>query len=184
MSYYNRFVMRVVFSILFPLIFYPIKSLSVIPSPDDKNDFSVIINQRYVVLGETWSDLKEKQLGEQTREGFVGDIPFGDNSFKFYQHAYEGFEIYTSNIFWGREHRDVDSYIIAQITLNGDKIKTARGIKVGDKESDVIHKYGNGTVDNSDDQFWIYYVVDGKRLSFQIEHEKVSHIMMVFNDDN
>jgi len=38
--------------------------------------------------------------------------------------------------------------------------------------------------DDSDNQHWLYYESEGKRLSFQIENDKVSRITMVFNIDN
>ncbi|MCU5771722.1 hypothetical protein N5923_08895 [Erwiniaceae bacterium BAC15a-03b] len=146
-------------------------------------DFSVTLNQQRFSLGDKWDDQAKQRAGAQISESFVGDVPSGESNYKYYQHSYAGYEIYTANLFWEKEQRDIDSYIIAQITLNAPGIATFRGVSVGDTQSELVKKYGNGTIDDSDNQHWIYYDGDGKRISFQIENNKVSHIMMVFNTD-
>lgn len=61
-------------------------------------------------------------------------------------------------------------------------MKTYRGVSVGDSESALQSIYGKGTVNDSDNQYWVYYNGDGKRLLFQIKGHLISHIMMVFNN--
>jgi YD repeat-containing protein len=148
-----------------------------------KSDFYVIINHHGLTLGDDWSSEIQKQVGAQISENFVGDVPVGDTSYKYYQHKYDGFEIYTANLFWQKKQRDIDSYLIAQITINTPAIKTARGVEIGDSEDVLVSKYGQGTVDESNNQHWLYYDADSKRISFQLENKKISHIMMSINTE-
>ncbi|MFZ4835069.1 hypothetical protein [Rouxiella sp. Mn2063] len=150
----------------------------------DAVDFSVVLNKQHFSLGDKWDEQAQKRAGMQRSEAFVGDVPVGDSSYKFYQHSYAGYDIYTANLFWETQHRDVDSYLVAQITLEAPGIATSRGISVGDTPSDVTKRYGRAMTDDSDNQHWLYYESNGKRLSFQIENDKVSRITMVFNIDN
>ncbi|NIJ72301.1 MULTISPECIES: hypothetical protein [unclassified Xanthomonas] len=154
------------------------------PAKITEADFSVKINNRSFFLGEKWSDQTKKQAGTQISEDFVGDVPDGDISYKYYQHQYNGFEIYTANLFWQEERRDIDSYLIAQITINTSSVKTARGITIGDTENVLLSKYGQGTADDSNSQHWLYYEAGNKRISFQLEHEIIIHIMMTLNTDS
>jgi len=148
------------------------------------SDFHVIINHHGLTLGDGWSSEIQRQVGAQISENFVGDVPAGDTSYKYYQHKYDGFEIYTANLFWQKKQRDIDSYLIAQITINTPAIKTARGVEIGDSQDVLVSKYGQGAVDDSENQHWLYYDADHKRMSFQLEHKKVSHIMMTINTDD
>lgn len=148
------------------------------------SDFRVIINHHCFALGDKWSDETQKQAGAQVSENFVGDVPAVDTSYKYYQQKYDGFEIYTANLFWQKEQRDIDSYLIAQITIHTPAIKTARGVGTGDSQDVLVSKYGQGTVDDSDNQHWLYYDADNKRMSFQLENKKISHIMMTLNTDD
>lgn len=165
-------------------------------APDDKvqrlesdnkgigpEDFSLILNNERFSPGDRWNDEAQKRAGVQGGQHFIGEMPFGADFYKYYQHNYNGFEIYTSNLFWQKEHRDVDSYIIFQITVHASNITTFRGVSIGDTRYDLVEKYGHGVEDNSDGQHWIYYEGDGKRLSFQIENDKVSSIMLVLYPD-
>ncbi|MHB2054184.1 hypothetical protein [Pantoea dispersa] len=150
--------------------------------PLSASDFSVEINHYRVSLGDEWDNLTKQHAGVPIAESYAGDRPSEAGNYHYYQYKYPGFDIYSSNLNWEKEHRDSDSYIIAQITLNSPGIKTYRGVSVGDSESALQRRYGKGAVDDSDDQYWIYYEGDGKRLLFQIEEHRISHIMMVFND--
>lgn len=153
-------------------------------SPISSSDFTVQINNHPFALGATWNESAKKNAGVQLSESFTGEIPSGESSYKYYQHHYDGYDVYSSNLLWDKQNRDIDSYIIAQITLNKPGVKTARGISVGDSKVQLESKYGSGAVDDSDNQYWLYYDGDGKRILFQIERGKVSHIMMVFNIDD
>ncbi len=165
--------------------FYPCYVMADDSSNELKSsDFQVIINHHGLTLGDDWNSEIQKQVGVQISENFVGDEPVGDTSYKYYQHKYDGFEIYTANLFWQKKQRDINSYLIAQITINTPAIKTARGVEIGDSQDVLVSKYGQGTVDDSDNQHWLYYDADHKRMSFQLEHKKVSHIMMTINTDD
>ncbi|ELP22901.1 hypothetical protein F385_4144 [Pantoea agglomerans 299R] len=175
------------FALLFPAVQVNLATAAAsltAPAALTAADFSVKINNHPFILGDKWSDETQKQVGAQISENFVGDVPAGDISYKYYQHKYDGFEIYTANLFWQKEQRDINSYLIAQITINTPAIKTARGVEIGDSQDVLVSKYGQGTVDDSDNQHWLYYDADHKRMSFQLEHKKVSHIMMTINTDD
>lgn len=174
------------FALLFPAVQVDLATAAAslaAPAALTAADFSVKINNHPFTLGDKWSDETQKQAGTQLSENFVGDVPAGDISYKYYQHKYNGFEIYTANLFWQKEQRDFDSYLIAQITIDTPAIKTARGVGPGDSQGVLISKYGQGTVDDSDNQHWLYYDADNKRMSFQLEHNKIGHIMMTINTD-
>lgn len=53
----------------------------------------------------------------------------------------------------------------------------------GDSQNVLVSKYGQGTVGDSDNQHWLYYDADDRRISFQLEHKKISHIKMTLNSD-
>ncbi|UYK65038.1 hypothetical protein NG831_12355 [Xanthomonas sacchari] len=146
-----------------------------------ESDFAVAINNHSFALGERWSEQTRTQAGTQISESFVGDVPAGETSYKYYQHRYVGFDIYTANLSWQKQQRDIDSYVIAQITINASTIKTARGVAIGDTQNVLIDTYGQGTTDDSDGQHWRSYETKNKRLSFQLEHGRIIHIMMTLD---
>lgn len=170
-------------STIVPVTTFSMASAAQVQSTVNAADFELTINNQKVSLENYWNDLVKKRLGAQESEAFVGDVPAGNNSYKYYQHNYRGFSIYTSNLEWDKQHRDVDSYIIAQITIDSPAIKTSRGVTVGTSKEFLVRKYGKGTVDTSDEQYWIYYDGEGRKISFQLEGGKVSHIMMVINPE-
>lgn len=171
-------------STIVPVATFSMASAAQVQSTVNATDFDLTINNQKVSLENSWNDLIKKRLGAQESEAFVGDVPIGNSSYKYYQHNYRGFSIYTSNLEWDKQHRDVDTYIIAQITIDSPEIKTSRGVTVGTSKDVLVRKYGKGTIDTSDEQYWVYYDGEGKRISFQLEGGKVSHIMMVINPDD
>lgn len=46
----------------------------------------------------------------------------------------------------------------------------------------LVSKCGQGTVGDSDNQHWLYYDADDRRISFQLDSRK-SAIMMTLNSD-
>ncbi|AVR02350.1 hypothetical protein [Pluralibacter gergoviae] len=149
-----------------------------------ESDLYVDINNQRIGPGSRWDASVEKNLGYQISKNYVGEVSFAGERYRYFQHNYPGLEVYTSNFMWDKQHRSIDSYIVSQLTIDSPKIKTYRGISVGMTEGYLIQKYGKGTPDFSDNQYWLYYDGDEKRVSFQIENGRVSHIMMVFNPDN
>ena len=144
------------------------------------SDFGVTIAGQRFAIGDEWNEKAIQLAGKEESGEFVGDVPSGDSSYKFWQHNYSGYSLYSSNIFWDKQQRSIDSYLIAQISLDSPVITTFRGIKVGDTESKLVEKYGSGAADDSDDQHWIGYESSDKRIAFQIENKKISHITMLY----
>ena len=152
--------------------------------PLTATDFTVVISDHSLALGDVWNDKTMQFSGKEISSQFVGEVPFGDSSYKFWQHNYAGYSVYSSNFLWDKQNRSVDSYIFTQISLDSSEIVTSRGVKTGDSINKLLASYGPGTLDDSDDERWLSYDTFDKRISFQIEDNKVSHIIMVFRMDN
>lgn len=148
------------------------------------SDFTIVISGQFLRLGEAWNKSTIRINGKDKQQEFVGDMLYGKRSYKFWHHHYSGYSVYSSNLFWDKQQRDIDCYIIAQIELNSPTIATERGIKTGDSEELLNAAYGVGNLDNSDNQRWISYDTDDKRLSFQIEDSHISHIIMAYRPDD
>lgn len=154
-------------------------------APVNNEDFTVTINGHKFSLDDRWDNEKISLAGKELDSNFVGDVEAGDVSYKFWQHNYNGYSIYSSNIYYDKEKRDIDEYVIAQISLDADQssLTTMRGIKSGDALQDLLKKYGPGKEDDSDGEKWIEYEYQNKKISFQIEGSKVSNIIMVISVD-
>ncbi|MGY5956750.1 hypothetical protein ACUY4R_000841 [Kosakonia sp. BK9b] len=152
-------------------------------APLSDHDFTVQLNQQTVALGQAWNDALSASLGETTYDGFVGEVPFGDASYKFYRHNFDGFDIYSANLWWDDQGKSVDSYIIGQITLHSPTLRTARGVGPGSTKEAIINSYGPGETDNSDGSEWISYSFNNKHLAFSVVSGKVDSININFDDD-
>lgn len=154
-------------------------------APVNNEDFTVTINGHKFSLDDRWDNEKISLAGKELDSNFVGDVEAGDVSYKFWQHNYNGYSIYSSNIYYDKEKRDIDEYVIAQISLDADQssLTTMRGIKSGDTLQDLLKKYGPGKEDDSDGEKWIEYEYQNKKISFQIDGGKVSNIIMVISVD-
>lgn len=155
---------------------------SILPLSD--KGYSLVINNETFSLGDKWDALRKYQAGKELSNSYVGDVEVNATSYKFYQHNYEGYTIYSSNIYYDKQNRDVDEYVISQISLDDLSIKTSRGIVIGDPLSAVVKSYGAGKEDDSDNERWIYYDFNNKSLSFKIEQGKVASIMMAISTDD
>lgn len=152
-------------------------------SPLTSMDYSVLIKGEAFSLGNNWDALKKNKAGEELSENYVGEMEVDGVSYKFFQHDYKGYSIFSSNIFYNKNGRDIDDYVISQISLNDTSdIKTYRGVKIGDSLTSVLKKYGSGKEDNSDGEKWVDYQSGEKILSFQIEGGKVINIMMAISN--
>ncbi|MCX8963412.1 hypothetical protein EHW64_20465 [Erwinia psidii] len=160
-----------------------LQSVSV-PANLTMDDFFVDISGHKLGIGNKWNEKTAHFFGKEQSRQFVGDIPAGDTSYKFWQHNYAGYSVYSSNVYWDKEERSVDDYIIAQITISSPVIMTNRGVKVGDSEEQLINKYGAGNEDDSDGQHWRIFENDSKRIGFQIENKKVTNINIIFRLDD
>lgn len=149
----------------------------------EESDFTVTLNKQPVSLGQPWSDKLQAKLGNSSDDSFVGEVPFGDGIYKFYRHMFKDFDVYSANLWWDSQNRDFDSYIVAQITLRGAALKTARGIAPGCSEDKVTELYGPGEKESSDGAEWIGYQRDNKRISFEILKGNVNSININYVDD-
>lgn len=145
-------------------------------TPLTENDFTVEINNQVITLGQEWDRHLMAALGKQASEDFVGEVPFGDENYKFYRHIYAGFDIYSANIDWQQRGKSIDSYVIRQITLHSPTLHTARGVAPGDAKQRVIERYGAGEIDNSEGEEWIMYSLERKNIAFDISDGRVKAI--------
>lgn len=152
-------------------------------TPLTENDFTVEINKQAITLGQDWDRNLLTALGKQTREDFVGEVPFGEENYKFYRHIFAGFDIYSTNIDWQQRGKSVDSYVIGQITLHAPTLHTARGVAPDDAKQRVIELYGAGETDNSDGEEWIMYSLAHKNIAFDVTGGKVRAINISTGND-
>lgn len=148
------------------------------------SDFAVKLNHKSISLGERWSDDVEKNIGQSQSDDFVGTVDYGDDTYKFYRHQYNGLDVYTSNLWWDKAERTVDDYIIAQITLKSSELKTSRGAYVGIPLAQLHALYGTGQETVSNGTQRIHYLFGKKRISFKIVGDKVSSIIMSYNKED
>jgi len=149
-----------------------------------KDDFSIQYGSEPLSLGQAWDSELINKLGKSKNDDFVGDVLFDNNSYKFYRHSYNGIELYSSNLWWDKASRDVDSYIVAQISIESDKYQTKRKVTVGTDVNLLTSIYGPGDIDNTDGDKWIIYSMGNKTLSFNIKNDKVAMITMVYSNGN
>ncbi|STQ11259.1 Uncharacterised protein [Enterobacter cloacae] len=97
-----------------------------------------------VTLGERWTDDVARKIEVPIEGYFVGEVPFDGTHYKFYQHQKTGLDIYVSNLWWDKVERNVDDYIVSQITLTAGEGKTPRGIHVGSTARELSNAYGKG----------------------------------------
>ena len=156
-------------------------NISSIKSLSDK-DYSLMIKGEVFSLGDKWTEAKKNKAGNELSNNYVGEVEINSTSYRFYQHDYDGYVIYSSNIYYDKEKRDIDEYIVSQISLKSrSMLTTYRGVKIGDPLSLLIKKYGPGQEDNSEGEKWIDYQSGNKILSFQIEADKIINIMMAIS---
>lgn len=147
-----------------------------------KQDFTVQLKDQTVALGERWTDDVARKFELPVEGHFVGEVPFDETHYKFYQHQKTGFGIYVSNLWWDKAERSIDDYIVSQITLTAGEGKTPRGIHVGSSAGELSRTYGNGQIENDAGEQWCFYQLGNRLLSFEIKDGKVVTITM--NYDN
>lgn len=145
-------------------------------------DFTAQMEDETVTLGERWTDDVARKIEVPIEGYFVGEVPFDGTHYKFYQHQKAGFDIYVSNLWWDKVDRNVDDYIVSQITLTTGEGKTPRGIHVGSTARELSNAYGKGQMENDAGEQWCFYQLGNKLLSFGIKDSKVVTITM--NYDN
>lgn len=170
----------------FTVIYLSLNSYEVlahdIPPVLVKQDFTVQLKDRTVSLGERWTDDVARKFELPIEGHFVGEVPFDETHYKFYQHQKAGFGIYVSNLWWDKAERSIDEYIVSQITLTAGEGKTPRGIHVGSSAGELSRAYGHGQIENDAGEQWCFYQLGNRLLSFEIKDDKVVTITM--NYDN
>ncbi|MBE3470872.1 hypothetical protein IM267_19915 [Enterobacter cloacae complex sp. P15RS] len=178
---------RLFVSLSFTLIFIFLSSYQVLaqtmPRFLAKQDFSVKIKDQSVALGDSWTPDIAHKIDVPVEGRFTGEVPFDGVNYKFYQHKKAGLEIFSSNLWWDKDERSVDDYIVSQITLTAADIVTPRGVHVGSTRNELNSIYGTGQVDNDSGEQWITYELGKKLLSFKIKDGKIVKISMNFNND-
>lgn len=128
------------------------------------NDFYITDNIDIIMLGAKHSDFVTQK--EEISNSYVGEKRSENNIiYKYYQHSYDDFDLYTSNINYDIKNRNFDEYYISQLTIKTANVKTARGIIIGDSNDDVLERYGLSKI-NSDDNSSLTYQLDEKNLTF------------------
>lgn len=151
-------------------------------SPLAREDFSTQISNTVLSLGQNWNPQVSSGLGKSLQDDFAGDVPFDGANYKFYRHTYNGFDIYSANLWWDKAERDVDDYIIAQITLHTPQYKTWRGVSVGATADEIARLYGPGKRVDEDGEQWLSYAMGKKVISFEIDKGKVVSITLSYDN--
>lgn len=139
----------------------------------NEGDFSVLLNDYAFTPGDAWNNQSFIRAGKALSSVVAGEVVINEQRYNYYQHTYEGFELFTATAVGNASHA-----ILAEILLDGTSVPTARNIIVGDSVEQVEKAYGPGKEDNSDNQHWLIYKMGEKQLMFEIDQQKVSHIML------
>lgn len=139
----------------------------------NEGDFSVLLNDYAFTPGDAWNNQSFIRAGKALSSVVAGEVVINEQRYNYYQHTYEGFQLFSATAVGNASHA-----ILAEILLDGDSVPTARNIIVGDSVEQVQKAYGPGKEDNSDNQQWLIYKMGEKQLMFEIDQQKVSHIML------
>lgn len=139
----------------------------------NEGDFSVLLNDYAFTPGDAWSNQSFIRAGKALSSVVAGEVVINEQRYNYYQHSYDGFELFSATAVGNDSHA-----ILAEILLDGASVPTARNIIVGDSMEQVQKAYGPGKEDNSDNQHWLIYKMGEKQLMFEIDQQKVSHIML------
>ncbi|MGX9280513.1 hypothetical protein ACWXWL_22740 [Pantoea ananatis] len=139
----------------------------------NEGDFSVLLNDYAFTPGDAWNNQSFIRAGKALSSVVAGEVVINEQRYNYYQHTYEGFQLFSATAVGNASHA-----ILAEILLDGASVPTARNIIVGDSVEQVQKAYGPGKEDNSDNQHWLIYKMGEKQLMFEIDQQKVSHIML------
>jgi len=139
----------------------------------NEGDFSVLLNDYAFTPGDAWNNQSFIRAGKALSSVVAGEVVINEQRYNYYQHTYEGFQLFSATAVGNASHA-----ILAEILLDGASVPTARNIIVGDSVEQVQKAYGPGKEDNSDNQHWLIYQMGDKQLMFEIDQQKVSHIML------
>ena len=141
-------------------------------------DFSIAINKKSIALGDRWDNDVAHKIKVPTEGQFVGEIPFDGVNYKFYQHHQAELDVFSSNLLWDKTERNVNDYIVSQITIYSEECSTPRGIHVGSTIEELNKAYGAGQSENDSGEQWVSYELGIKLLSFKIKDNMVVKISM------
>jgi len=139
----------------------------------NEGDFSVLLNDYAFTPGDAWNNQSFIRAGKALSSVVAGEVVINEQRYNYFQHTYEGFQLFSATAVGNASHA-----ILAEILLDGASVPTARNIIVGDSVEQVQKAYGPGKEDNSDNQHWLIYKMGEKQLMFEIDQQKVSHIML------
>lgn len=150
--------------------------------PVTAKDFTVKTNAFSISLGQEWNPDVSAAPGRPLRDDYAGEVPFGEQNYKFYRHTYPGLDIYSANLWWDKAHRDFDDYIVAQITFSAPQYKTPRGAGTGDTAEDIERLYGPAKYSEEEGEQWLSYISGEKVLSFAIVKNKVASVTLSYDN--
>lgn len=150
--------------------------------PVTREDFTVQTNAFSLSLGQMWGPEVSAAPGRALRDDYAGEVPFGEQSYKFYRHTYSGLDIYSANLWWDKARRDFDDYIVAQITFSAPQYKTHRGAGVGDTTEDIERLYGPAKPSEEEGAQWLSYACEEQVLSFEIVQNKVVSVTLSYDN--
>ncbi len=159
------------------------------PEPLDASDFILYNSTDTVTLDSFYPDFSYSKPEIPMENNYVGERYLGGHMYKYFQHDYEDFDLFTSNYKYDQRDRDIDYYYIVQITLKTDALQTSRGITVGSRLQDVTALYGDGIqIENGSYMglMDVKYEYDGKKIIFRVDDEKkvVQIVLVAFQGDD
>ena len=146
------------------------------PAPICYNDFSVTDGDDIIILDMMYKDsmIKKKEIKQDCN--YVGEKFMGEYTYKYFYHAFDDFDLYTSNIYYNKKNRDFNEYYMSQINLKNNKFRTSRGASLDSTYNDIILLYGKG-IDTDDS---IIYQMNDKKLVFKFDKDKkVEDILLI-----
>lgn len=141
-------------------------------SPITNKDFIVSNGKDIIELGSSFDQYIYPEAEE--KHNYVGQLYNGDQSYDVYQHSFEDFVLYASDMYRGDIAPDSAPYIIEQIDLKTPAYKTERKICIGLSKNDVLNAYGKGTIERSEDdntETYIEYSLGNKTIEFDFDKD-------------
>ena len=139
----------------------------------NEGDFSVLLNDYAFTPGDAWNNQSFVRAGKALSSVVAGEVVIDEQRYNYFQHSYDGFALFSATAVGNASHT-----ILAEILVDAASVPTARNIVVGDSVEQVRQAYGPAKESDSDNQHWLIYKLGEKQLMFEIDQQKVSHIML------
>jgi hypothetical protein len=138
------------------------------------SDFFVISKWGKIELDSSYEHFYSRAKKDEITSdniGFQNDnlITVGKNTYKYFQHEFQGLSLISSNINYIINRRDFDDYRITNLIITDNSIITGRGIFIGSDVSDIRLVYGEPT--EKSELSWSY-IIDGMSLTFYFNRFK------------